>query len=123
METAPAAASSAGLVETAFSRGLYLSTVAAASFAESVARKLLAESGYSELKQKLRTRAPPQPVAGAIVRGSTLGTSELPGPQPAMPPVERQPAEHSPSPSPEPSEDGDVAQASGEEDGDAPLDA
>ena len=77
------------LSDLAFVCGLHLPTRAAGSFGESAladeqARQQLNHAGYADLQQQLRVRAPARPAATMPVRGETLGTGELPGPQPAM---------------------------------------
>ena len=78
-----------GLSDRAFDHGLHLPSARAEKLGEEVladerARSLLEDSGYAELQQKIRTRAPPRPPAALPSRGAIMGTLPLPGPQPAM---------------------------------------
>ena len=72
------------------------------------ARQRLADSGYAELQQRIRTRAPPRPDATMPQRGRILGTAALPGPLPGMAAAARRPEVLSP---PEEEEEVDDAQA------------
>jgi hypothetical protein len=76
-------ASAESLVQVALDRNLYLSLADASGFTDQLvaderARVLLEESGYRELQQALRRRAPPRPAAPPLVLGATVGTAALP---------------------------------------------
>ena len=88
----PADATGQQLSNTAFARGLHMSPPRAERFVTAVtqdeaARRALAEAGYLELQQTLRTRVPPPAVAEAPrpqLGPPADGGDALPGPQPGM---------------------------------------
>eukprot|EP00966_Prymnesium_polylepis_P310271 7168651-Prymnesium_polylepis.1 len=93
-------ATPAQLSDAAFARGLQLPTAAAERLVENAlsdeaARVALADAGYRELQQQLRTRVAPPQVTEATMpqRGETAGSGVLPGPQPGMAAQELQPAQ------------------------------
>ena len=85
------------LSQVAFDHGLHLPPTRAEALAESLliderARKRLEDSGYAELQQRIRTRAPARPDAASLPQPRrTLGTALLPGPNPGMAAAARRP--------------------------------
>ena len=97
---APADTTPAQLSDTALARGLQLPPAAAERFVETAlsdeaARLALAEAGYRELQQQLRTRVAPPQVREVTMpqRGETVGSGVLPGPHPGMAVQELRPAQ------------------------------